>query len=93
MTGLQHFRYDSYGIDLMIRMGLLNVLIQRLDLKTKDMKEEHNESGQPDGEQDTFGSEDDDGDDVKMLSAKRARLASEDGKVRFCVLFDDLKKY
>lgn len=42
LISLQHFRYDVNSIDLMIRMGLVNVLIERLELKTKDMFEVHN---------------------------------------------------
>lgn len=41
LIGLQHFRYDNMSIDLMIRMGLVNVLIKLLDLKTKDLSETH----------------------------------------------------
>lgn len=81
LTGLQYFRYDSQGIDLMIRMGLLNVLIQRLDLKTKDMKEEHNENRLPDdsAEPDVSGTDDeaDDG-STGQSDAKRPRIGSND---------------
>lgn len=64
----------------MIRMGLLNVLIQRLDLKTKDMKEEHNENSKPDNsiEQDNSGSDEDEGDDVGMSNPKRARIVGDE---------------
>lgn len=44
MIGLQHFRYDNISIDLMISMGLVNVLIERLELNTKELTESHNTS-------------------------------------------------
>lgn len=42
LVGLQHFRYDNMSTDLMIRMGLLNMLIDRLEANIKDLKESHN---------------------------------------------------
>lgn len=41
LFGLQSFRYDNISIDLMIKMRLVNVLIERLDLNLKDLTESH----------------------------------------------------
>ncbi|XP_037028939.1 uncharacterized protein LOC119069138 [Bradysia coprophila] len=41
LFGLQNFRYDNNSIDLMIKMRLVNVLIERLDLNLKDLTETH----------------------------------------------------
>lgn len=41
LFGLQSFRYDNMSIDLMIKMRLVNVLIERLDLNLKDLTETH----------------------------------------------------
>lgn len=38
---MQHFRYDNLSTDLMIKMGLMNVLIDRLQSSIKDLEEEH----------------------------------------------------
>lgn len=38
---MQSFRYDNISIDLMIKMRLVNVLIERLDLNLKDLTETH----------------------------------------------------
>lgn len=38
---MQSFRYDNISIDLMIKMRLVNVLIERLDLNLKDLSESH----------------------------------------------------
>ncbi|KAJ6637654.1 hypothetical protein Bhyg_10385 [Pseudolycoriella hygida] len=41
LFGLQSFRYDNISIDLMIKMRLVNVLIERLDSNLKDLTETH----------------------------------------------------
>lgn len=38
---MQNFSYDNNSIDLMIRMRLVNVLIERLDLNLKDVTDTH----------------------------------------------------
>lgn len=38
---MQHFVYDSISIDLMIKIGLINVMVERLDMYTRDMANEH----------------------------------------------------
>lgn len=38
---MQHFRYDNLSTDLMIKMGLMNVLIDRLQSSIEDLEEEH----------------------------------------------------
>lgn len=41
LIGLQSFKYDNISIDLMIKIGLVNVLVERLDLSTRDLSETH----------------------------------------------------
>lgn len=41
LIGLQSFKYDNISIDLMIKIGLINVLIERLDINTRDLNENH----------------------------------------------------
>ena len=37
----QSFKYDSISIDLLIKMGLVNVLVERLGMNTRDLTETH----------------------------------------------------
>lgn len=41
LIGLQSFKYDNISIHLMIKIGLIDVLIERLDSKTKELTEIH----------------------------------------------------
>lgn len=83
LIGLQHFRYDNMSTDLMIQMGLLNVLINRLETSIKDLKEEH--------EIDRYRvSKDrvrDDDSDTEMIFPKRVKI--EFTPPRFILVRDD----
>lgn len=41
LMGLQNFRYDNNSIDQMISVGLVSVLVERLERLTRDMSETH----------------------------------------------------
>lgn len=71
MKGLQHFRYDNLSTDLMIHMGLMNVLINRLEMGIKDLKEAHNTNRQKTSN--TMRERDDD-DDIDMSFPKRVKM-------------------
>lgn len=58
--------------DLMIHMGLLNVLINRLGLSIKDLKESHSTERQKTNE--TTRTRDDDDDDIEMTFPKRVKM-------------------
>lgn len=57
--------------DLMIHMGLLNVLINRLETNLRDIKESHNTKKQKTTE--TVRARDDD-DDIDMIFPKRVKM-------------------
>lgn len=76
LKGLQHFRYDNLSTDLMIHMGLMNVLINRLELGIKDLKETHNTDRQKTSSCSgiTMRERDDDDDDIEMTFPKRVKM-------------------
>lgn len=57
--------------DLMIHMGLLNVLINRLETSIRDLKESHNTENQK--IKDKSNARDDD-DDIEMIFPKRVKM-------------------
>lgn len=71
LKGLQHFRYDNLSTDLMITMGLMNVLINRLELGIKDLKETHSTDRK--NSTNTMRDRDDD-DDIDMTFPKRVKM-------------------
>lgn len=70
MIGLQHFRYDNMSTDLMIHMGLLNVLINRLETSIKGVKETHN----TDGSKSSVAARAREDDDIEMTFPKRVKM-------------------
>lgn len=69
--GLKNFRYDNMSMDLMIQMGLMTVLINRLEISIKDLKETHNTEDKMHNE--SIRSRDDD-DDMEMIFPKRIKM-------------------
>lgn len=47
LKGLQSFQYDNISIYSMIKIGLVDVLIERLDSNTKELAEEHVKKSKP----------------------------------------------
>lgn len=69
LMGLKNFQYDNMSMDLMIQMGLMHVLINRLEISTKDLKESHNEE-----KRNEFMKGRDDDDDIEMIFPKRIKM-------------------
>lgn len=69
--GLKNFRYDNMSMDLMIHMGLMTVLINRLEISIKDLKESHNTDQRKHNE--SVRARDDD-DDIDMIFPKRVKM-------------------
>lgn len=74
LKGLQHFRYDNLSTDLMISMGLMNVLINRLEMGIKDLKETHSTDRQKTSSNRIATRERDDDDDIDMAFPKRVKM-------------------
>lgn len=70
--GLKNFRYDNMSMDLMIQMGLMHVLINRLEISIKDLKESHNTDQEKKTE--LMRGRDDDDDDIDMMFPKRIKM-------------------
>lgn len=58
-------------MDLMIHMGLLNVLVNRLDTSIKDLKETHNADKQ-NGKEAARARDDDE--DIELIFKKRIKM-------------------
>lgn len=70
--GLKNFRYDNMSMDLMIQMGLMTVLINRLEISIKDLKETHNTD--PNKKNNDSMRERDDDDENDMNFPKRIKM-------------------
>lgn len=70
MIGIKNFRYDNVSMDLMIHMGLLNVLVNRLETSIKDLKESHNDKQKG---KDAARARDDD-EDIELMFRKRIKM-------------------
>ncbi|XP_031631636.1 uncharacterized protein LOC116345956 [Contarinia nasturtii] len=71
LTGIKYFRYDNMSMDLMIHMGLMNVLVNRLGTSIKDLKETHNTDQKK--SKDAVRPRDDD-EDIEMIFRKRVKM-------------------
>lgn len=71
LIGIKNFRYDNMSMDLMIHMGLLNVLVNRLETSIKDLKETHNTDKQK-GKESARARVDDE--DIESIFRKRIKM-------------------
>lgn len=102
LIGLQSFKYDNISIDLMIKIGLVNVLVERLDLSTRDLSETHvvkrvSKRSNFDVDAVAVGTTGDDGDDDQTAeempaSSKRMKLDFYRSRVGFNPIFSYLKR-
>lgn len=62
------------SIDLMIRMGLVHMLIKRLELNTKDLTEAHNKNTLKNNDVKKSLRDEDDDEEMDAVVAKRVKI-------------------